>query len=89
MITWEVSITPINIDRKEASITATRTDSEDVDNPRVYTLPSWTLSNQATRLLALDRIWQMHQEALLLESQVASFLTGLETQAKNNLEARE
>ena len=89
VITWKVEITPIDIPSKEASIKATRTDSADPDNPRIYMLPSRTLSNQAKQLLVLNEIWNMHQAALDLEIQIENFLVNLETQAKNNLEARE
>lgn len=88
-IAWEVKITPIDIPAKEASVVATRTDSTDPSNPRIYTLSSWTLSNPAKQLAALDEIWKMHQAALTLETDIANFLVGLEAQAKSNLEGRE
>ncbi len=90
-ITWEGKITHINLSTKEASITVTRTDDTDPDNPMVYTEPKAVIDTDtlANNLPILDELWAKHQARLAEDSTIESFVSGLETLIKTNLEARE
>jgi hypothetical protein len=90
MITWEVDIKIINVARKEVSVTATRTDdSTTPEGIRTYRIPGAVIQTAAQKTAVMDRIWAKHQDALSQESAAATVIGTLETQAKNNLEARE
>jgi hypothetical protein len=84
--TWEVKITPIDVARKSASITATRTDGEDV---RVFSIMTALLTNPAQKLEVLNDIWQQFQRDKTKRAAIEAYLGGIEATAKTNLEARE
>ncbi len=90
-ITWEVKITVLNVDRKEASIRAIRTDDADVDNILIetYNIPWTEIATQAQKSYVLDQIWSMHEAALAHNNSVGVIVGNLEEQAKQNLESRE
>jgi len=88
-ITWKLEITPINTATYEASIEATRTDSEDPDNPTTYTVARAPLETPAQQLAVLDEIWAKHLAALSATAAVEAFVTALESAGKTTLEARE
>ena len=85
-ITWEVKITVRDVVRKEVSIIATRTDGLDVTTFRII---SAILNTTAQKNACIDQIWDMHQTHLAKQAQINNIVSGLETQAKANLEARE
>lgn len=90
MITWEVEIRIINVARKEVSVTATRTDDSVTPvDVRVYMIPGALIKTAAQKTAVMNRIWSKYQDALAKESAAATVIGTLETQAKNNLEARE
>lgn len=88
-ITWKLTITPINILTKEASIQAVRTDDADPDNPMTYNVARALLDTAAQKNAAIDEIWAKHQARLASDAIVDNFVSALETSGKNNLEARE
>lgn len=88
-ISWEVEITPLSMADKTVSVHAIRTDSEDSDSPRAYDVAKAPIDTPAQKLAVMDEIWAKHQAALAKEATIAAFIDGLETQAKQNLEARE
>ena len=88
-ITWKVTITPVSIATKTASIWAVRTDSMDPDNTRMYDVHRAIIDTSAQKIAVIDEIWAKHQAALSNEAMIDSFVSALETQAKSNLEGRE
>lgn len=88
-ITWDLKITPIDIANFVASITATRTDTEDPGNPMVYILHRAVIETTAQQVVAMDRVWAKHQTALLEDTAVTAFVEAKQTAGKANLEARE
>jgi len=88
-ITWNVKITVLDVSRKEATIVATRTDSEDADNPEVITIASALLNTPAQKTAELDNIWEHHLSLAAKNAAIAAIVSDLQIAAKANLEARE
>lgn len=88
-ITWEVKITVLNVERKEISLMATRTDSEDLDNPKTYSVLSGLIQTGQQKLDLMDNIWSQYQTDKTKQVAIDAFMGNLETDAKDNLEARE
>ena len=89
-ITWELTVTPISIVDKQASILAVRTD--DVDSSvRAYEVALATIDTEtmANNIWIMDEIWGKHQIALNSESAISNFVSNLEAAGKTNLEGRE
>ena len=89
-ITWNLTITPISIIDKEASIIAVRTD--DIDSSvKVYEVSKATIDTQimANNIWIMDEIWGKHQIAIDNESAISTFVSALGAAGKANLEARE
>lgn len=85
MAIWNVSITPLDVARKEASITATRTDGEDVQTFNIITA---LLTNRKQKQDVIDQIWSQYLAAKAKKKAGADFIGKLETEAKTALEAR-
>jgi len=90
-ITWNVTITPLNIVRKEAGIVAIRIDDTNpVDvKTETHTIISAILATVKQKQAVLDQIWQMHLDYQDKQTQIANYIGNLEAQAKTALEARE
>jgi len=88
-ITWEVKITPINIDKYVASIRATRIDDAEPDNPMVYEIPRAVIETTPQQAAVMDEIWAKHQAALANKAKIDAFVAAKEAAGKANLEARE
>jgi len=86
MATWEVKITPIDVERKMVSVVATRTDGLDV---RTFSILNGVIDTAEQKLAIMEHIWGLYQASLAEDSKVATFLGDLEIQAKANLEGRE
>lgn len=56
-ITWDVTITPLNVPRKEASVTAVRTDDGPPVKINTYIIMSVILDNGADKAAVLDQLW--------------------------------
>ena len=87
-ISWDIKITPLNIARKEASVVATRTDSE-TDNVETHNIITCILETQEQKLAVLDQLWTMHLSSVSRQAAIDAYIGDLEAQAKTNLEARE
>lgn len=88
-VTWDFEIKVINIQREEVRITATRTDDDpEKGNIRVYVV-SGPAKEDDEKLRVLDHIWERFQTDLKKEPQVATIVTALKFQAKQDLESRE
>ena len=90
MITWDVTITPTDVARKEATIRATRTDDTDPSNIKRFThIISAILDTAAQKMAALEDIWAHHLAQQARDAAIVAYVGTLEQQAKVNLEARE
>jgi len=90
-ITWDFTIKPLDVSRKEASVMAIRTDDTDPLNVLTEThfIISVILDTQQQKSDALDDIWQQHLDYQTRQTVINNYIGGLEAQAKTNLEARE
>ena len=94
--TWDVTIIPQDVALKTASVTATRTITDDTDPQNLiiieeflYSIDTVILNTPQQKTDALNQIWQQHQVRLQKDSDIAGYIGGLEAVAKANLEARE
>lgn len=85
--TWEVKITVLNLKEKIVSIRATRT--VDPNDVRTFGIHDTVITTSQQKLAAMDTIWKMYQDELQRETKLNQIIGSLETDAKNNLEARE
>ena len=88
-ITWDTKITVINAATKEISLTATRTDSIDPNNPKTYTVSRAVIETGPQKIAVMDEVWAKYQADLAKESNLAGVIGSLEADANANLEARE
>jgi len=90
-VTWKVDITPIDLERKEVRVSATRTDDTDPENVKIetHTVLSVIIDTTAQKLAVMDQIWEMHLADVVKQAQIAAIVDALEVQAVANLEARE
>jgi len=91
-ITWEVKITVLDYKDRHVTVTATRTDSADPSNPKIYAVGPVHIETVGQRTAVMDAIWAMHLADVALAAKVAAFaptVANLEAAAKTNLEARE
>ena len=86
MATWDVKITPLNVTRREASITATRTDGEDV---RTFSIITAILASPEQKLAVLNDIWEQFQRDEARRAAIEAFIGDMEATAKTTLEGRE
>lgn len=86
MATWEVKITPLNVERKEASITATRTDGEDV---RIFHIITALLDTAQQKEDVINAIWSLYEADEIRRGKIASFIGNLESAAATALNAKE
>ena len=88
---WKVDITPIDLERKEVRVSATRTDDTDPENVKIEThiVLSAIIDTTAQKLAVMDQIWEMHLADVVKQAQIAAIVDALEVQAVANLEARE
>ena len=90
-ITWEVKITPLDVSRKEASITAIRTDNTDPENIliEIHNIITAILDTQQQKIDILNDIWQQHLVYQARQMAIGVYISDLEEQAKISLEGRE
>ncbi len=85
-ITWTVTITPISVPDKTASISAVRDEDGVIETHNIITA---ILDTGPQKAAALDVIWQMHLDYQARQTAIDDYIGGLEATAKTNLEARE
>ncbi len=87
-ITWDVTITPINVSRKTASILGVRTDdgTNDVTSFRIDTA---ILDTTNQKLAARQQLRDMHLAYIARTVAIATYIGSMEIDAKNWLEAQE
>ncbi len=95
-IEWELDITPINISTFEASIVATRTETDETDpqNPVIVSEDSYTVSRakietQAEQLAVGQEIRAKHLAGLATATAIRAFVADAEAAGKQYLEAQE
>jgi len=87
-ITWDTTITPIDVATKTASIVAVRTDDveETVETHRII---SCILATVAQKTAVGNQLWDMHLAWDIRQAQIEAFVGVLEIQLEANLAARE
>ena len=90
-ITWEVTIKPLDVSRKEASVLAVRVDDTDPLNVLTEThfIITALLDTPAQKTAVLNDLWQQHLDYQTRLAVINNYIGTLETQAKIDLEARE
>jgi len=86
--TWTVTITPLNVNRKEASIYASRVDDVTLEEQHFH-IDTAILNTSTQKVAALDQLWQMHLDYETKQAAIAAYIGSMEEDAKSNLEARE
>jgi len=89
-ITWPCVISNANPDTFRADVSFKRVD-DNLANPTEenYSFSKAVLETQEQRIALLDLVWNEHLKAVAKQTAIDNFITNLETQAKENLEARE
>lgn len=82
---WTLKITPIDIGKKEVSVTATRTVGESV----FTTTTTGKVDTAQNKTAILDAIWSDWQRYQTKQTNIATILGDLETAGAANLDARE
>ena len=90
-INWEITIQPLDVSRKEASVMAVRTDDTDPENilTETHFIITAILDTAAQKTAALDNIWQQHLDYQTRQIAINNYIGNLEEQAEINLEGRE
>ena len=90
-INWEITIHPLDVSRKEASVMAVRTDDTDPENilTEKHFIITAILDTITQKTAALDNIWQQHLDYQARQTAINNYVGDLETQAKANLKGRE
>ena len=87
-ITWEITITPIDIANYIASIRAIRTDDTSGDTA-TYEVPKAVINTGPQQVAVMDEIWAKHQVSIAQIAAVQAFVATKKVAGKANLEARE
>ena len=87
-ISWECSITNVNVDQKRADVSFVRTDDVSGET-ETYSFRKVIIETTAQRTALLDLVWSKHEDTETQNSAIDAFVTNLEQLAKSNLEARE
>ena len=87
-VTWDVKITPLDVSRREVSVTGVRTD-DTTGEVQTHHINSALIATAAQKMAVLDQLWQMHLDWDARQALIDSFIGSLEADAKANLEARE
>jgi len=87
-ITWEVTITPINIAEKRVSVLAVRVDDV-LLTTNSYRIDHAIIDTVAQKIAVLDGIWEQHLNRTYYDGVVTTVIGDLEQDAKTNLEGRE
>ena len=87
-IIWTVNITNVNVAGKRADVSFNRLDDE-TQATESYNFKQTNLETTTERVALLDAVWQNHLAAVSGQTAIDAFVTNLEQQGKDNLEARE
>lgn len=87
-ITWEPTISNVNLAESRADISFLRFD-DILNEPEIYSYSGVIIETTPQRLALLDLVWAQHLETVTKKTNVDNFITNLEALGKSNLEARE
>ena len=87
-IIWTVNITNVNVVDNRADVSFNRLDDE-TQAAESYSFKQTSLETTPERVALLDAVWQRHLDAVNDQTAIDAFITNLEQQGKDNLEARE
>ena len=85
-ITWDVSISNVNLQSKRGDVSATRTDSESALPPRHYSMRNTPLETSEDRIRVLDTIKEWDTKSANDKIAIEEFIDDLEQSGKTNLE---
>jgi len=96
-ITWTPTMTPLNFTTKEATISATRLEAVETDNPtdaelanaKTYTVPLAPIQTNDQKLAVGDELWGNYQKDIAKDAITAAMVEQFNADLKANLEARE
>jgi len=84
--TWDTQIKVINASEKLVSVSATRTDGEDI---QIYNINNVIVDTYQQKLDVIDLIWDKFQESLTKTSNENAIVSALEIQANSALNNKE
>ena len=88
-ISWETTISNVDVVSKRADVNFKRTDSEAPSDEFTITFRQVILETQDERTALLNLTWLKWQEELTNRSNISAFVTNLEQLANASLDARE
>ena len=91
-LSWELSITVLDYNQKHVSVSGTRTNTDEPDDIRTYTVSPRHIDTTAQQLAVLNEIWALYTADVILDAKKVTFapiIASLEAAGKANLEARE
>lgn len=80
---------PLDVDRKEVSVVAVRTDSLDPTKTETHTIASALIITAQQKTAVLNNLWEQHLAWQARQTKIAAYIGSLAAMAKANLEARE
>ena len=88
-ISWNTTISQVNVNSKRANVSFTRTDSVKPEDVFAMSYNQVILETTAQRLALLDQVWAEWLDELTKRSDNEAFITNIEQTANSNLDARE
>lgn len=88
-ISWDISISNVNVQSGRAMVCFKRTDSDYPDYPETYTYYNAIIVSSQDRVDLLNDVWNKHLAAASRQTSIADFVTNMAVAGKANLEARE
>lgn len=89
-VTWEVTITPQDIERKTGSVLGVRTDDDPVTGSVVSVkIDTAILDTTAQKIAARQQLWDMYLDYVDRITAIESYVGSMEADAKVWLEAQE
>ena len=96
-ITWTPTTTPLNFATKEATISATRLEAVDTDNPtdaelvaaKTFVVSLAPLQTNDQKLAVVDELWAAYQASITKAETKATMIDEFNVTLKSLLEAKE
>lgn len=93
-ITWDFTITPIDVPNKIVSVSATRVDDSptEPEPPCTVIMQNADISTPQKKIEALDVLWAKYEKKVAeqaVQDSIADEISDLEASAKQNFEGRE
>ena len=87
-ITWDLSITNVDVVNKRADVSYTRAD-DITGKTEYYSFKKVIVETPQQRAALQDLVWSKHEEAIANQTAIDNFITNLEQAGKIDLESRE